>query len=49
MALGGSLLATGSDYGSGLRTSMAIGALAYLTAATLAWLCVPGRAETGAH
>jgi DHA2 family methylenomycin A resistance protein-like MFS transporter len=49
VALGGSLLATGSDYGSGLRTSMAIGALAYLTAAALAWLCVPGRADTGAH
>lgn len=42
VALGGSLLATGADYGTGLRTSMAIGALAYLTAAVVAWVCVPG-------
>ncbi|MEU9343423.1 MFS transporter [Streptomyces sp. NPDC048278] len=43
VALGGSLLATATDYNSGLRTSMAVGALAYLTAAGLAWLCVPTR------
>jgi DHA2 family methylenomycin A resistance protein-like MFS transporter len=41
VALGGSLLATAADYNTGLRTSMAIGALAYLAAAGLAWLCVP--------
>ncbi|MGW5659994.1 MFS transporter [Streptomyces sp. NPDC003758] len=45
VALGGSLLATAADYGAGLRTSMAIGALAYLAAAGLAWLCVPARSE----
>lgn len=45
VALGGSLLATSTGYGAGLRGSMAIGALAYLTAAALAWLCVPA----GAH
>ncbi|MFC9914700.1 MFS transporter [Streptomyces sp. NPDC127197] len=45
VALGGSLLATGADYNAGLRISMAIGALAYLTAAVLAWLCVPEKAE----
>ncbi|MEU7060675.1 MFS transporter [Streptomyces sp. NPDC046197] len=45
VALGGSLLATGGDYGAGLRISMAIGALAYLTAACLAWLCVPPKPE----
>jgi EmrB/QacA subfamily drug resistance transporter len=46
VALGGSLLATATDYGTGLRTSMAVGALAYLAAAGLAWRCVPvpGRA-----
>ncbi|MEU2057938.1 MFS transporter [Streptomyces bungoensis] len=43
VALGGSLLATAHGYGSGLRTSMAVGALAYLTAAGLAWFCVPAR------
>ncbi|MFF3820638.1 MFS transporter [Streptomyces bluensis] len=43
VALGGSLLATATDYSTGLRTSMAIGALAYLTAAGLAWLCVPAK------
>ncbi|MEU6106686.1 MFS transporter, partial [Streptomyces flaveolus] len=43
VALGGSLLATATDYGTGLRTSMAIGALAYLTAAVLAWRCVPAK------
>ncbi|MFG3219624.1 MFS transporter [Streptomyces sp. NPDC048185] len=41
VALGGSLLATATDYGTGLRTAMAIGAGAYLTAAILAWWCVP--------
>ncbi|MEU1705741.1 MFS transporter [Streptomyces sp. NPDC005706] len=44
VALGGSLLATSPDYGTGLRTAMAIGALAYLSAAALAWRCVPPRA-----
>ena len=43
VALGGTLLATATDYNAGLSTSMAIGAVAYLTAALLAWLCVPGR------
>ncbi|WP_377273514.1 MFS transporter [Peterkaempfera sp. SMS 1(5)a] len=43
VALGGSLLATAADYSAGLRTSMAIGALAYLAAAGLAWLCVPAH------
>ncbi|MFJ2307114.1 MFS transporter [Streptomyces sp. NPDC087787] len=43
VALGGSLLATATHYNTGLRTSMAIGALAYLTAAGLAWLCVPAK------
>ncbi|WUJ32842.1 MFS transporter [Streptomyces sp. NBC_00388] len=47
VALGGSLLATSTGYGAGLRGSMAIGALAYLTAAALAWLCVPGRGAQG--
>ncbi len=41
VALGGSLLATAGDYSAGLRTGMAVGALAYLAAAGLAWLCVP--------
>ncbi|MEV7394746.1 MFS transporter [Streptomyces sp. NPDC091215] len=41
VALGGSLLATAGGYGTGLRTSMAVGALAYLAAAGLALLCVP--------
>lgn len=45
VALGGSLLATAAAAGSGLRTSMAIGALAYLIAAGLAWLCVPAKPE----
>nr|WP_265559882.1 MFS transporter [Streptomyces hygroscopicus] len=45
VALGGSLLATSTDYGTGLRTSMVIGALAYLTAAAFAWLCVPAKAD----
>ncbi|MFF4397725.1 MFS transporter [Streptomyces sp. NPDC001480] len=46
VALGGSLLATSTDYGAGLRTSMIIGALAYLTAAALAWRCVPAEARS---
>jgi DHA2 family methylenomycin A resistance protein-like MFS transporter len=29
---------------SGIRTSMLIGALAYLAAAGLAWRCVPAKA-----
>ncbi|GGU92251.1 MFS transporter [Streptomyces filipinensis] len=45
VALGGSLLATAHSYGTGLRVSMAAGALAYLTAAVLAFLCVPARAQ----
>jgi DHA2 family methylenomycin A resistance protein-like MFS transporter len=45
VALGGSLLATGADYGAGLRISMAIGALAYLTAGGLAWRCVPAKSS----
>nr|WP_028801023.1 MFS transporter [Streptomyces sp. 142MFCol3.1] len=47
VALGGSLLATSSDYGSGLRVSMGIGVLAYLTAAALAWRCVPAKGDAG--
>ncbi|MFG3206691.1 MFS transporter [Streptomyces sp. NPDC048192] len=43
VAIGGSLLATAGDYTTGLRTSMAMGALAYLTAAGLASLCVPTK------
>ncbi|MEU8975270.1 MFS transporter [Streptomyces monashensis] len=47
VALGGSLLAAAAHYASGLRTSMAVGALAYLAAAVLAWRCVPaGFRET---
>ncbi|MEU4930495.1 MFS transporter [Streptomyces yokosukanensis] len=45
VALGGSLLATGSDYGTGLRIAMAVGALAYLTAAGLALRCVPAKPD----
>ncbi|WP_079177005.1 MFS transporter [Streptomyces sp. MUSC 14] len=41
VALGGSLLAAAAHYTGGLRTSMAVGALAYLAAAVLAWHCVP--------
>ncbi|MFG2935896.1 MFS transporter [Streptomyces sp. NPDC048282] len=41
VALGGSLLATAADYGTGLRLGMAVGALAYLVAAGLARRCVP--------
>ncbi|MFF8727706.1 MFS transporter [Streptomyces sp. NPDC015171] len=47
VALGGSLLATGADYGAGLRASMAVGALAYLLAAVLAVLCVPPAPSRG--
>ncbi|MEU3664233.1 MFS transporter [Streptomyces sp. NPDC032940] len=43
VAVGGSLLATTTDYGTGLRTGMAVGACAYLTAAVLAWWCVPPK------
>ncbi|WP_078875334.1 MFS transporter [Streptomyces sp. 769] len=43
VALGGTFLATAADYGTGLRLSMGIGALAYFTAAVLAWLCVPAQ------
>ncbi|WP_340384589.1 MFS transporter [Streptomyces sp. SS7] len=43
VALGGSLLATATDPATGLRVSMAVGALAYLVAAGLARLCVPPR------
>ncbi|WP_316745646.1 hypothetical protein [Streptomyces sp. MK7] len=43
MALGGSLLAMATTGAAGLRTSMAVGALGYPTAAGLAWLCVPAR------
>lgn len=45
VALGGSLLATGTDHSTGLRTSMAVGALAYLIAAGCAGLCVPAERE----
>ncbi|MGV9563784.1 hypothetical protein [Streptomyces sp. NPDC003480] len=45
VALGGSLLATYADYGAGQGTGMAIGALAHLTAAGLACLCVPTESE----
>ncbi|MGW3916705.1 MFS transporter [Streptomyces sp. NPDC005070] len=45
VALGGTLLATATTYGEGLRVSTAIGALAYLTAAGLAWHCVPRESE----
>ncbi|MFH8798269.1 MFS transporter [Streptomyces sp. NPDC017936] len=43
VALGGSLIATAGDHTTGLRVSMALGALAYLTAAGLAWRCVPPK------
>ncbi|MGV9244712.1 MFS transporter [Streptomyces sp. NPDC003710] len=46
VALGGSLLATGADHHAGLRTSMAVGALGYLTAAGLAWLCVSAKPDS---
>lgn len=41
VALGGTLLATAGEDGSGVRLSMAAGSLAYLTGAALAWLYVP--------
>ena len=44
VALGGSLLAASADFTTGLRTGMAIGAGAYLTAAALALFCVPHKA-----
>lgn len=40
VALGGSLLAATGDFTAGLRTSMVIGALAYLAAAALALSCI---------
>ncbi|MGI5256796.1 MFS transporter [Streptomyces angustmyceticus] len=43
VALGGSLLAATADFATGLRTSMAAGATAYLLAATLALFCIPRR------
>ncbi|MFI1200271.1 MFS transporter [Streptomyces sp. NPDC020883] len=43
VALGGTFLATATDYGNGLRLSMAIGALAYFAAALLASACVPAK------
>ncbi|WP_206301825.1 MFS transporter [Streptomyces sp. AcE210] len=45
VALGGSLLAAAGNFTTGLRTSMAIGAAAYLTAAALALFCIPRRAH----
>nr|WP_307623994.1 MFS transporter [Streptomyces sp. V3I7] len=44
VALGGSLLASSADYATGVRVSMAIGAVAYLLAAVIAWRCVPEKA-----
>ncbi|MEJ8654213.1 hypothetical protein WKI65_40780 [Streptomyces sp. MS1.AVA.3] len=41
VALGGSLLAAAAGFTTGLRTGMAIGAAAYLTAAALALFCIP--------
>ncbi|MEU9128445.1 hypothetical protein AB0D08_10100 [Kitasatospora sp. NPDC048540] len=46
VALGGSLLASAADLTTGVRTSMAVGAAAYLLAATLAYLCIP-RPKSG--
>ncbi|MGW3729916.1 MFS transporter [Streptomyces sp. NPDC000851] len=43
VALGGSLLAATADFVTGLRTSLAIGAAAYLVAAALAAYCVPRK------
>ena len=45
VALGGSLLAGAADFTTGVRTSMAVGAVAYLTAAALALFCIPGQQE----
>ena len=47
VALGGTLLATTASFTTGLRTSMAVGAAAYLTAAVLALLCIPQKASDG--
>jgi DHA2 family methylenomycin A resistance protein-like MFS transporter len=44
LALGGSLLAGTAGFTTGLRTSMAIGAAAYLTAASFALFCIPRKA-----
>ncbi|MFJ8001324.1 MFS transporter [Streptomyces sp. NPDC096310] len=43
VALGGSLLAAATSFTAGLRTSMAVGAAAYLAAATFALLCIPRK------
>jgi len=45
VALGGSLLAANASFTSGVRTSMAIGAAAYLTAAALAFWCIRPKAS----
>jgi DHA2 family methylenomycin A resistance protein-like MFS transporter len=45
VALGGSLLAANASFATGVQTSMAIGAGAYLTAAVLAVFCIPPRAS----
>ncbi len=45
VALGGSLLAANASFTTGLQTSMAIGAAAYLTAAALALFCIPHAAS----
>jgi DHA2 family methylenomycin A resistance protein-like MFS transporter len=42
VALGGSLLAMAA-FATGLRTSMAVGAAAYLAAAALAVVCIPPK------
>lgn len=43
VAVGGSLLASATDYVTGVRTSMTIGAAAFAIAAALAALCVPKK------
>lgn len=43
VALGGSLLASAASFTTGLRTGMAVGAAAYLTAAALALVCIPRK------
>ncbi|WP_328889967.1 MFS transporter [Streptomyces sp. NBC_00316] len=43
VALGGSLLASAASFTTGLRTGMAVGAAAYLTAAALALFCIPRK------
>ncbi|MFB7632356.1 MFS transporter [Streptomyces sp. NPDC056149] len=48
VALGGTFLATATDYAAGLRVSMGIGALAYCASAALAALCVPAKATVRA-